>query len=688
MKIADFQSQLKSMLGEVDLISFDLFDTLVHRTVLDPADIFEMLHRQLDLPFDFRELRQDAHNRARAKFQPDIKNHEATIGDIFAELERYNLDQAYGISASEIMYQELSLEQTCIVPNNFMISILKNCLSLGKRIIITTDTYLDREFIDNLLLRSGISGHEKIFISSEIGISKHDGSIWPSLCDQIGIASKRILHIGDNAIADVERPAQYGIRTCHYKSALETALENAAFRNLHDLYSDLERQQIGISQFLKATAIHFFSSRPVKDPDPYLWFGFTHAGIVIILFTHWLQERATEDNIDRLLFLARDGYFLHDMYQSLYPAADSGVASVYTYASRRAFRIASLEKLDEQSLASLSETHLPQSIRFYIERIGLNAEQYETQVRELGFDGIEAIVTADKMGMLQSLLEALAPDILTRSAEEREALKTYLDGLHALKSERLGLVDIGWHGSIQKAYERMAQGSWNINQTVKGYYLGLREPSAVFDRIGTLDSMTGFLCNIGIPRGNLDLVGEGASLLEFILYAPHGTTLYFRKTGDGSAEPVLDNAEIIFNVSASQMIQEGMRQLTHHIGASNEFRGFAETEPFLRPIRRVIHSPTLWEARNFGQFKLSSEFGQYVSLQSLAEPSGLIDTLRHPVRALEGYRNSNWKAGYLRQVPAGNWLKAQSEKRSIISLSFRIARRLRRLCHKMLKRGG
>ena len=67
--------QLNELLQKYDIISFDIFDTLITRKIYNPDDVFDLMGETLEIS-DFKKKRKDAENRAREELKKDVNLEE------------------------------------------------------------------------------------------------------------------------------------------------------------------------------------------------------------------------------------------------------------------------------------------------------------------------------------------------------------------------------------------------------------------------------------------------------------------------------------------------------------------------------------------------------------------------------------------------------------------------------------
>ncbi len=159
-------------LGRFDVISFDLFDTLVFRPFSEPSDLFYVLGEKLDY-MDFKRIRMEAEQKARNRKFAAAGSYEVTLEEIWRALSSMT-----GIPADEGMRLEMETELALCYANPFMQEVFSGLRNMGKRIIITTDMYLPKDFLAELLDKNGYQGYEELYVSCEIQRCKGDGKLF------------------------------------------------------------------------------------------------------------------------------------------------------------------------------------------------------------------------------------------------------------------------------------------------------------------------------------------------------------------------------------------------------------------------------------------------------------------------------------------------------------------------------
>ena len=152
---------MKNEIVNHDVISFDIFDTLLTRDVPAPSDIFAIIGEKLGKN-NFAEIRITAETKAKA-----LKGGGYTLKDIYDF-----------ISIPGAIETEINTELEYCAPKREVIDILKFAQNLNKQILITSDMYLPEDVIRQMLAKVGINEPYKLYVSNECNMSKYSGSIY------------------------------------------------------------------------------------------------------------------------------------------------------------------------------------------------------------------------------------------------------------------------------------------------------------------------------------------------------------------------------------------------------------------------------------------------------------------------------------------------------------------------------
>lgn len=189
-----------------DVVSFDIFDTLIKRDVLLPTDVFELVsmtycERTGRVLNGYRTQRVRAEKNARLISARE----EVTLTEIYAFLFDYDVN-----TCNQLMRLEIELEERICEPNEVIVELFYDLISAGRQVIITSDMYLPEWLIVRILRKCGCNGYEHLYLSSSYMKTKHSGNLFATLRKDYPTAS--ILHIGDNPFADWVMAERAGLK--------------------------------------------------------------------------------------------------------------------------------------------------------------------------------------------------------------------------------------------------------------------------------------------------------------------------------------------------------------------------------------------------------------------------------------------------------------------------------------------
>lgn len=170
-----------------DIISFDIFDTLLVRPYAKPTDLFRHMEKLYKIKGFYK-------NRIRAEESSRYKHidfEDITLEQIYEEIEdKYK----------PFKEKEMELEEKILTVHKENKKLYDYALNIGKKIIIASDMYLPKDFIEKILIKNGYTNYHKIYLSSDLKLSKASGNLYKYIIDDLNIKPSSMLHIGDNQI--------------------------------------------------------------------------------------------------------------------------------------------------------------------------------------------------------------------------------------------------------------------------------------------------------------------------------------------------------------------------------------------------------------------------------------------------------------------------------------------------------
>lgn len=310
LSLRESPQDLAKKLSQYDVVCFDVFDTLIFRPFAAPTDLFYLVGDALDY-LNFTQIRRDMERRAREKKKHSTGTTEVTFAEIWQEMEEHT-----GIPSQMGANAEWSLEQKYCFANPYMQEVTRELEKLGVKTAVVSDMYLGKERIQALLQQCGFGVFDHYFVSCDYGKSKSDGSLYEVVKQTYG-ETLRYVQVGDNRYSDIIQAQKYGFSTVYYPNV------NIAGKPYRA--EDLSKITGSIYRGLVNAYLH----NGLREYSQEYEFGFIYGGILCMGYCQWIHEYVKNHGIDKILFLARDGDILQQVYGYLYPAEKETCSYVY-----------------------------------------------------------------------------------------------------------------------------------------------------------------------------------------------------------------------------------------------------------------------------------------------------------------------------------------------------------------------
>lgn len=518
-----------------DAVSLDIFDTALTRLYESPVDVFAEVEHRLTQSHGksargFAMAREQAERVARQKHHQQTGAEEISFHDIYVELPAL-LPRFRCINVAR--EKELAIEMECLHPVPDILEFTRRLNAVGKPYIFVSDMYLGSGFLEDLLKNAGFENWRKVFVSCEHGATKASGRIWEVVGRTFPILS--LLHIGDNEASDIHNPKRLGIATLSYERARSEHRPGARLTPDVLPFSRLQRHvELGSRQA---------ASRKPSNQDRWVNMGRSFGGLTLATFTDWLAERSQLHKIDTLYFCARDGYLMKLAWEAAGLHKSLPIKAKYLYISRAALNIAagvmesSAAKLSTPFLRFLSSSTGHTTVGNALERAHLSDVLPLAEEAQHIFGSLETtLVWPDTSSEFESLLQRHAPQICEALMPRLETTIAYLRQEGLLDAGRHAMVDMGWHGSMQRSLRKLIRFSDGPAELF-GFYYGLF-PAALQNRYaaGVMEACFG---NEFKPLLTQAPLHQSVSLLEQLHSAPHGSTKGYHAVDDGHILPTL-----------------------------------------------------------------------------------------------------------------------------------------------------
>jgi len=495
------KEDLIKMSSDSDVISFDLFDTLVMRKTRSYTDVFELLDIKLH---DEGIIIPDFAKRRLFSEKELSKDKPPRLEQIYDHVLKSSGGCSF--SAEDLAKREWELDYSLLVGREAVREMFESFVSKGKKVVITTDTYYSKDQITQILDRNGISGYDDILVSCAYGTAKTQ-ELFSVLSDKY--IGKRILHIGDDEFADIEKAKSHGIDAFRIYSAVDLFDALGGLGAEEEIISLSDRVKMGL--FLARIFNDPFRFEDeerklsIKDASD---IGYLFCGPMISDFTLWMNDSIERQGYDQVLFGARDGYLIEKLFQMLRTSTSHN----YFHTSRTAAIRAGMESQDDID---------------YVDSMKFFGSPEETLKVRFGID-VNDVNSIDRNSA-----------ILEKGKQQRKNYHKYIDKL-GIGSGNLAFFDFVAKGTTQMYLQKL------FSQHMKGFYFLQLEPEFMADKGLDIEPF------YSDEEKNSSAIFDNYYILETILTAPYpqmvemdndGSPVFAKETRSAQDLRVFDRAQ-------------------------------------------------------------------------------------------------------------------------------------------------
>lgn len=566
---------LKQKIDQVSLVSFDIFDTLLFRKTNTPETVFDLVGKHFGI-HGFRKLRMDEQDEASRRTYARHQYPHADMDEIYEVLSEHT---EIPVDWNEVKEFEIQLEQDALMANEEMLEIFRYVKAQGKRVVATSDMYLQARILKRFLEANGFVGFDHVYCSADEHTAKFNKKLFETVAQSEGIPYEEILHIGDKERDDGEYPAEYGMQTfVYHRDAQLDKLKSAGGSDIDNgLYKILYRKEKGF------------------------WYnlGVEVGGPIYMGLYRYLAKKAADGK--KIYFLARDGYNLYHIFKEL------GYQNIeYVYTSRRALMMASIQEMNERAVKSLPPHTFGQTVGELLDYLCVERSDIQ-HLNEAGFESFDDVIcTAEDSANFRKLYLYDKEVFLAQCEKEREYAKQYFDSIGFLEQDGI-CFDCGWQGSSQELIEsfKKAVGCKADHPFV---YFGIRNGEKSRKQLHGMHYDT-YLFDFYKNYGLQEDLNQNVVMYELFFSAPHESVYYYG-----------ENGTVVFEDGAGdQQKKELLDGILAFIKTGLEFVEKYDVEytpeTAVGHLKRLIFQPTEEEAVTIGNLQNVDGFARKQGLE-------------------------------------------------------------------------
>lgn len=499
---AEFMRRLENS----EVISVDLFDTLIMRRTLFATDVIELTDEKLKEQGIVIEKFCDRRLESEKYLSQQTASTLVKIYEYM--LEKYDIQN---VTAQQLAELEWKLDYELVVPRREICEAAAQAYEGGKAVYIVSDTYYTKQQLVQLLDKCKITKYTQVLASCEYRTGKTQ-QLFEVLKKRLD--GKSCIHIGDDDIADIQSARKYGISACKIYSGPEL-LEKAGYLGLSEFTKTLsDRIRIGIFVSVLFNSPFQFETQEKKITirDAYE-LGVLLFAPMISDFVIWFKKQAENYDIKNIWFGARDGYLIKKMYDMYVKNRQS----IYFLTSRTAAIRSGIQ--DEEDIR-------------YIEEMRFSGTLKEQMQNRLG-------ITVDKE---KSRLTDYKQEILQHAAVCRTGYQKYI-AQFPVKNGDIAFFDFVAKGTCQLFMSRI------VDAHLKGFYFLRLEEEQMKDR--NLDIVSFYESS---ERDN-SVIFDDYYILETMLTSPMPSVAFFDEEGS----PVYaEETRSLSDIECFQKAQDGI----------------------------------------------------------------------------------------------------------------------------------
>lgn len=447
--------------NNIKLYSFDIFDTLVTRTTAYPTGIFSIMQKKLQLDTNFQDIplfvrenfftmRSEVESFARGYNWDKERLIDVTLNDIYSVIQRNHDLTDEQVERLKIL--ELETEKNNILPIKSNIAELKQLIANGEKVVLISDMYLSSEQIRTLLIAvDEIFKDIKIYVSNEHNKAKHMGDMFELVAKEENVDYKDWLHFGDNEWADIKRAEEKGIITNHTPIAEFKPYERFLLEKYY--YDSFYEGLMGCARAVRTNS---------DDKSDAYEFGASFAGPILFNYINWVIKKALDKGAKTLYFVARDGYVLKEIADTIIQKQNYNLKTKYIYGSRKAWRLPSKESIDSLLYGFFHEYEDRFSTKFLAKRLNLSDEEFTNATglicNTIPIEKEDVYKLYDKLKEDEKFKNAC----ISANTEKYNLVVKYMQQELNLEEDKIIFVDVSGTGRTQDI----------LANTIKNFYNG------------------------------------------------------------------------------------------------------------------------------------------------------------------------------------------------------------------------
>lgn len=573
----------------VKLVSFDIFDTLVHRKTSLPVDVFATAWNQAQ---DSLNLTMTAaeYTELRVSTEQRVKRHSAN-GEVTLEAIIQGLPFSESIKTI-LLDAELAAEKALGFIDQQMVGLIEALMAQQVKVVFISDMYLSALQIRQCYFGEyGFLCDIPLYVSSELQVNKATGTVFRVVQQHTNASPDNWLHIGDHPVSDQEMPGRAGIHTALVKGRLNQ--------------TEIIRQEAALfAGNLPANAARLIASSHYKgeySTDAFSLATFVW-GPIMYAFADWVIDQSLKAGSRSILCLMREAEVFEPVISLRVKQRNIQQLSVKKlYASRKSTFWPAIDINDPQWFEDLIYVLVQRrgySVQDFYRDFCLTEDELHRNYKEAAIRDTDGMF-CDGMNLLKLLVEKARANqsaVASHIEQQKRRFINYYTHHIGIDLSECSVVDLGNGGTIPHHIECILNSTAKLNLL---FYSSER-----IYRYAERSCFSSFI-NAGTDTHNLrQLLSRSPECIEPFLVGDCGTVTGYSDDETGTPE----QAEHLPVNSAP--VRDFLSGLIRYFQVHNQYQLAPLSAATVMPLLyRYLQLPTQREAMLFTQLEHQDNFG-------------------------------------------------------------------------------
>ena len=307
--------------------------------------------------------------------------------------------------------------------------------------------------------------------------------------------------------------------------------------------------------------------------------GIELGGTILFPYVYWVLEQANKMDIHRLYFVARDGYVLKEIADTIIQHKNLDIETSYIYGSRRAWRLPSLnEEFDIFLLLEASSIHKIDSVKKLASVFGLDVQEIKKYLPYNYANEMDKLSLYDIKNIAFALSESreFRREVVLKQIREKELVVKYMQQKIDFEEDNFAFVELSGTGYTQECLANLL--SEVLKQKSRNFFFRMER------------EIESEVCEFYVFIKEFI---EHGYIIEALCRAPHGQCIGYQEI-EGKIVPKLERLEgLAIQEHGFDDYLKGVLEITEELEEKSESMGIEDSliDGAKRALVNMINTP-------------------------------------------------------------------------------------------------